>query len=560
MHQTQRLQCIWLATAVLLGSIAESARAQAVGKPSAQAELTFAYPTQAGDTLIGLGQRFLTRPQDWTEVAKLNHVTHTRQIPVGTVLRIPEHLMRSQSRDGQILDAVGTSTLQLKGQSTPSAVPAKRGAPVAAGSVIRTGANGYVTVQLADGSILKIQADTEARLDQSQQFESAGFFSSMWSVMQGRVEALVTHLTGGEPRFRIKTPQAVLGVRGTEFRVDTDVARAQTRGETLTGAVGVRGKDEALVKAGYGTLVDTTHQVAAPRPLPPAPDLSGQPHLHERILVRMDMPAVTGAVRYFAQVADDASFQRVREQISSATPVLRFAGLPDGDYVVRARSIDASGMESADAIHRFKLKARPEAPIPHEPAPKSKWRAASINFSWADHPQAQHYRIQVAGPDGFAAPVVDQPGLKEPHLTLSLPPGDYLWRVGTVAAGEDAGPWGDALSFSVRAMPAPAPPARIGQRDIHLQLIGEPGQRFECQLAHDDAFTDLVSEVASGDGQITLPKPPEGGRLRLRYRAIDADGYVGPYTATQFVVLPSCVRTGSGQCLANGDGVAASPP
>ncbi|WP_290870223.1 FecR domain-containing protein [Aquabacterium sp.] len=521
-------------------------------------EAFYIYQAQEGDTLIGLGDKLLGRPQDWPQVGQLNHITHPRRIPVGTRLRIPERLLKRVSREGTVLETVGAASVQ---PATSPAQPARKGQALPPGSVVRTGGDGYVTVRLADGSVLKIQADTEARLDTSQQYESAGFFSSVWSVVRGRVEALVTHMTGGEPRFQIKTPQAVLGVRGTEFRVDADAARQQTRHETLTGAVGVQGSaGETLVKAGYGSIAQASGRVSPALPLPAAPELRGQPTVHERILVRFDVPPVAGAVAYRAQVAEDADFQRVRGEANSATPVLRFADLPDGHYHLRARSIDAQGLSSADATLAFTLKARPEAPLPSEPAPGSKWRSKTVKLAWAAHPQAQHYRLQVSTGADFAQPLLDLDDLSAPQHELALPPGDYRWRVATVAAGPDRGPWGDAQTFQVRPEPPAPPPPVVDDKSVRYRLQGEPGQRFEFQMARDAAFSDLVTALASDHPDISLPKPQDGGRFLIRYRAIDADGFVGPWTAPQWLTLPACVRSGSGACIGAGERLLVSPP
>lgn len=552
----------WVTVACLCAATA------AVGAPP-----EFVYTTREGDTLIDLAQRFLTQPQDWPRLAQINHVANPRRMPVGTPLRIPESLMRSVNRDGTVLEAVGDATWGPAPAAGDAASvprrPVRKGEALPAGSTVRTGGNGYVTVQLADGSVLRIQADTQAKLDTSRQYEAAGFFSSVWEVLQGRVEALVTHLTGGEPRFQIKTPQALLGVRGTEFRVAAQ--DGITRDETLSGAVAVQGAlgepkagSGSLVKAGFGTLVDADQKVATPVPLLPAPVLKGQPVLHERILVRFDIPAVPGAVQYRAQVAEDEAFRIVRSEVGSATPVLRFGDLPDGDHLMRVRAVDARGLEGADAVHRFRLKARPEAPIPNEPPPGSKWRSTSVTLKWSEHPQALRYRLQVATTPDFQHLVLDRSDLVATQLTLPLPVGDYHWRLGTIAAGPnatpDAGPWGDAQHFAVRPLPAAPPPPQVDDEHIRFQLQGEPGQRFEFQLARDEAFRELVAEQSSSEALIALAKPHEGGRFLVRFRAIDADGYVGPYTAPQAFTLPSCIRSGSGLCVSGGSRFTISPP
>jgi len=188
----------------------------------------------AGDTLIGIAQHHLAKASNWRVLARVNHVNNPRRIPIGTRLCLPVDLLKATPQPGVVLDLTGEVTRQPPA-SGPQAV--SQGDAIPPGTRLRTGPNGYVTVQLPDGSILKIQSDADVRLEQSQAYESTGIFSTIWEVLRGRVESLVTPVKDGEPRHQIKTPQATLGVRGTTFRVATDGAR--TLGETLSGRVAV---------------------------------------------------------------------------------------------------------------------------------------------------------------------------------------------------------------------------------------------------------------------------------------------------------------------------------
>jgi hypothetical protein len=542
-------------------------------------ESCFSYKAVAGDTLIGLGQQYLNHPSDWRVLARVNRIQQPKRIPQGTTLCLPVSVLKSTARNGVVLDVVGQAT-RFVNESPPAAAPlAKsrgeteptRAAPnvaptqVAKGDVItpgmslRTSTNGYVTVQLADGSILKVQADTEARLDSSRQYEAAGFFASVWSVVRGRVESLVTHLTGGEPRYQIKTPQAVLGVRGTEFRVQTDARR--TLNETLSGTVEVRQLSQGqLVSAGQGTIAAQGNPVAAPVPLPAAPDLSRVPDLQERPVVRVELPEVSGASNYRVQVAEDADFRRVRGEVTAERPVLRVVDLPDGAYYLRARVANAQGLEGLDAVKPFKLKARPEPPIPAGPAHKAKVRDTAATLTWSAHPDASVYRVQVAQDAAFAQLVLDRPDVRDTQLRVELAPGDYHWRLATTAAKQDRGPWGDAQVLLMRPPPPEPPPPVISASSLSFSLLAEPGQRFEFQSAPDATFSRVQSEIKSADSTVVIPKPAEGGRMYIRYRAIDADGFIGPYTRPQLIALPACVRDGAGHCIQTLDRFMTSKP
>jgi hypothetical protein len=507
----------------------------------------------AGDTLIALSQRYLARSGDWHSLARINHVRAPRRIPIGTALCIPVDLMRATSVEGTVLEVVGEATRHppAAGKQLLPTEPVRKGDKVPPGMTLRTGANGYVTVQLADGSVLKIQADTQARLDTSLHYESAGFFASIWTVLRGRVASLVTHLTGGEPRYQIKTPQAVLGVRGTEFRVSTDEAR--TVDETLSGAVAIHsGPHQALVAAGQGSIALANQHVEAPSPLPAAPDLSGLPALQERLVVKLQLPDVPGALHYRVQVADDADFRRVRGEAVSNTPLIRLADLPDGPYFLLARVANAQGLESPDAVSTFTLKARPEPPIPREPAARAKVRAKAVTLRWTAHPQAQSYRLQVARDTAFHELVTERLDLLDTQALVALPVGDYHWRLATTRVGDDKGPWGDAQLIQMRELPAQPPQPQVNETSLSFQLQAEPGQRFEFQVARDAAFEHMVQEVASAQSQVVIPRPDEGGTLYVRYRAIDADGFIGPYTTAQQVALPACVRSADNTCVQSG--------
>lgn len=526
----------------------------------------------AGDTLIALAQRYLAKPGQWQALSRVNHIGNPRRLPVGAVLCIPVDLMKATPRPGVVLEVVGEASLEPpaagnklspgKKQAPPAPLPAhpvRQGDAIPAGTTLRTGGDGYVTVQLADGSILKVQADTQARLDSSQQYEEAGFFASAWSVLRGRVESLVAHLTGGQPRYQIKTPQATLGVRGTEFRVSTNAQR--TTSETLSGTVAVsNGKQTTVIQGGQGTIAATHAAVEAAAPLPPAPVLDGLPTLYERPLIRLDLPTVPGAASYRVRIAEDADFRRVRAEASSAQPRFRIADLPDGPYHLHVRVANAQGLEGMDASTTFRLKARPEPPLATGPADKGKVRGQEAKFSWTTHPQAQAYRLQVARDTAFTQLVLEQADIADTHFTLSLSPGDYHWRVATTAAATpqsqgtpDKGPWGDAQLLLMREPPAVPPPPQITADSLLFHLQAEPGQRFEFQMAADAAFTASLAEVASSQPDVSMPRPPEGGRWYVRYRAIDADGFIGPYTAPQIVLLPQCVRSSDQQCVMGGE-------
>ena len=88
---------------------------------------------------------------------------------------------------------------------------------------------------------------------------------------------------------------------------------------------------------------------------------------------------------------------------------------------------------------------------------------------------------------------------------------------------------------------------------MRFSWAGEPGQKFEFQLARDNGFTDVVTSRTLTEPELALPKPAPG-TYYLRYRAIDADGYVGPFTSPQQIELARCVTDASGNCVGSANG------
>jgi hypothetical protein len=60
-----------------------------------------------------------------------------------------------------------------------------------------------------------------------------------------------------------------------------------------------------------------------------------------------------------------------------------------------------------------------------------------------------------------------------------------------------------------------------------------PEQKFEFQLARDAAFKNIVMEQKLDKPEIAIEKPDAAGTYFMRFRSIDPDGFVSPYSAPQ---------------------------
>jgi hypothetical protein len=124
----------------------------------------------------------------------------------------------SAQEAGHIKVSRGAVQIERAGQKTAAAV----GAVVQAGDVVTTGADGSVGITFLDNSLLSAGPNSVLAIDRFA-FDSTthqGSFES--SLRKGTLAVVSGKLAKQSPEaMKVKTPAAVLGVRGTEFLVRT---------------------------------------------------------------------------------------------------------------------------------------------------------------------------------------------------------------------------------------------------------------------------------------------------------------------------------------------------
>ncbi len=119
---------------------------------------------------------------------------------------------------GHVKVSRGTVQIERAGQKVPASV----GAPVQAADVVTTGVDGSVGITFLDNSLLSAGPNSVLAIDRFS-FDSTthqGAFES--SLKKGTLAVVSGKLAKQSPdAMKVKTPAAVLGVRGTEFLVRT---------------------------------------------------------------------------------------------------------------------------------------------------------------------------------------------------------------------------------------------------------------------------------------------------------------------------------------------------
>jgi hypothetical protein len=123
---------------------------------------------------------------------------------------------------GQIKVSKGSAQIERAGKTLPATV----GQVVQQGDVVVTGADGSVGITFRDNSLVSIGPDSALAIDRFV-FDSTthqGNFDA--SLKQGTLAVVSGKLAKQSPEaMKVKTPAAILGVRGTEFLVRTGPAK-----------------------------------------------------------------------------------------------------------------------------------------------------------------------------------------------------------------------------------------------------------------------------------------------------------------------------------------------
>lgn len=504
--------------------------------PAAEPLPEWRYTLRPGDTLIGLSQRYLAQPSDWPRVQRHNRIADPARLVPGSVLRIPLAWLRQTPAPATVVSVTGQAAV------TPPGEPARAvraGESLFAGAQLTTATNSSVTLRFADGSLLVLQPDATLVLDSVSVYAGGGMADTRLRLQQGRVEVGANPQRAPGNRLKIITPSAVAAVRGTRFRVGAD--SAVTQQETLQGEVAFDAAGRGVtVTAGRGSVAETGHPPSAPVALLPAPQLAHLPARVEALPLSFEWPAQPGAVGWLAQVAPDTRFEDIWLERSTATAGVRFADLPDGDYVLRVRAADAQGLQGFDALHSFTLDARPFAPL--VVAPATRVREALPTFSWSSVVGAGAYRVQLSRTDDFTAPLVDTTLAGTAWQPAApLEPGNYVWRVASVV-GSDTGPFSAPRRLLFDPLPG-APDVATTQTafadgTLSLRLPPPPaGLRYEVIVSRDAAQATVLWRGESADGSVqvsSLAREP----VYLGARLVEADGTTGPFAVRRIEPPP----------------------
>lgn len=422
-----------------------SADAQSSRAPKQRARTTapayVSYVTHEGDTLYEIAGRYLRDAGDWAMLSRLNHVPAPRRMPAGISLRLPVDRLKQDPESARV---IATSGPAEHASGNNPYTPLVAGTTLGEGDRIRTGHNGFVTLELPDGSHVTMSPDGLLDIDKLRRTVLTGSGDRVLGLRRGEVASEVTHATKKDDRFQIRSPSVVAGVRGTRFKVAYDGDAQTTAVEVLDGAVGVDpaaagGKAYApppgvplqasaqLVKARFGSVTRAGSAIGAPVELLAAPALVDPAKVQDGKTVAFDLVPASPAVAYRVQIARDADQLDLIRDLRVSAPHADFGELADGTYFVRIAAIDANGLEGLPQVYGFE---RRELGLAASAGPRAGSRDYEFRWFVSRSTVETRFRFVLATSADLRHPLVDRTDLSGGEIVVSdLSGGVYYWTV-----------------------------------------------------------------------------------------------------------------------------------
>jgi hypothetical protein len=393
----------------------------AAAPPQASDEVT--YVIRPGDTLIGLAKRGFNRNADYIVVQRRNRIADPRALQPGSTLHIPLRVLRTQP--------IGAKVIAFRGAVLVGGTRPQIGTAVREGSLLRTDADAFLTLELADGSLLTLPSRSTMRIAALHRVILTGSAIKSFELLSGRTETEVQKARKPQDRFEIRTPVSVAAVRGTKFRVTFGQDSAAAGAGVLQGVVAVKaGRQAVAVPQGKGVVASAT----GPGPLVnllPKPVLRDPDKVQDEDLVRFTVAPMPGARSYRIQLAKDAGFIETFAEAEAPQPTLTFAGVPNGSFFARATAISPEGIEGFPAVYTFERRLNSIVASVEEldkcPATRC------LRFRWRSGGDGERrYRFQLAAKPG-GVPIIDEPEMADNQIVITdLPAGTYYWRVESI--------------------------------------------------------------------------------------------------------------------------------
>ncbi|MCE1225095.1 MAG: FecR domain-containing protein [Geobacteraceae bacterium] len=476
------------------------------------------------DTLIGLCQKYLTHPEKWPQVSKLNRLPDSNRISPGQKIIVPVALLKGAPMDGVVTSLQGEAFFCPTGNSEWK--PLQLRDTVKEGSSLKTAANSSLEISFEDGtsfllreqSLLTVKASKKGMLHLLRVLRLEG----------GKIISRVKSATGKDSRFEIETPSALAAARGTHYRVAVD-GQGTARAEMLESRIDLSAMGTTVsLNEGEGSLARRNEPPSPPIRLLRPPEPLNVAAVYGNRSSEIRFSPVQNAAQYRVLLArDQEGKQAARIAVIKPDEGFVFEGLDDGSYYLLTSSIGAEGLEGPlSKPYEVKIRRKPLPPDIVAPLDKAALPEMPLKAQWHNVIGVSAYQVQIASTPDFSGALIESGDLKKTvYSSKELHEGAYYLRVRSLAEDGYAGDWSAAHAFSVVKLMPPSLHKPDGN-DNKLYLEWEPmkgASGYHLQIARDEAFGTIIIDQMPAASKLVLENPPEPGRYYMRVAARNAD-------------------------------------
>lgn len=484
--------------------------------------LDWTYTLRPDETLTQVSRRLLSSRHSLASLTRYNKIGDPTAVMPGQSIRIPVNWLEKQPEPAVALAVTG-SAQRLRGVDGKRQTLKPR-MQIRAGDEVST-QSGSAVLQLANGSLIRMGQDSHLIFNRLTRYGKTGMVDTLMRLERGSLEAEVEALTEDGSRFEIDTPSAIAAVRGTAFKLQANKGTTQLQVTEGKVAFGPPGRT-LPVPAGYSaTAGKGTRNAVDIRKLPTAPDMAPLPANASRLPLDIKWQAVAGADRYQVDIYDSTSGRWVaREQ--SVDPELTLKHLDNGKYDIKLAAIGANGIAGMPSKQTIDLHQQAKMANLMAPADNDKIDDDVPDFSWTYAGDNELGRVEISDSDDFSNLVASSEWAPDSNaiLTRALTPGEYYWRVVTLAGG-DSEATSSARKLIINGTLAPAKIINVNyvnsQVRIFWQRVAKANQ-YQLQLSEDPSFHNIIKEANVSDTTAALRLIP-GRRYFVRLKAL-SDG------------------------------------
>jgi hypothetical protein len=175
---------------------------------------------------------------------KMRHVVHSKTSLWGIVTSLfacaPVSTWAGPAENipaGDIVSINGTVLLRSDIAEAKTRT-AKAGDVIYTKDIINTGSDGHIKVLMKDKSIIDLGPSALFKIDDFKGKKGASDREVDVSMVYGTMRAAVTQKLEGKGKFKVRTPSATMGVRGTEFVVKSEVSDMKDVSKLLNNSSG----------------------------------------------------------------------------------------------------------------------------------------------------------------------------------------------------------------------------------------------------------------------------------------------------------------------------------